>query len=75
MSCKFLTQKNKPLPSEIGSGSALHQNTKFPDCKLKRLNQIDAVVGEARNCEETPYNGPCWWWKENKAGLADTEFK
>jgi len=73
MSCKYLTKKHLPMHPEIG-GSPYPSFTEVPSCRLGRLNRPDSVIGEAKRCHETPYDGPCWWWIEEHPDITDEKY-
>ena len=72
MTCKHLHPLSIAKPVEIGdpiipsepSTIVLH------DCGLERLQS----PSEAKRCQATADNGPCWWWQEQHPGQPDNEF-
>jgi hypothetical protein len=71
MSCKHLTQETVTMPPEIG-GPPTPGASSTPACRLGRNPDI---IGWATQCENTPHNGPCWFWiTEYGAELSDNDF-
>jgi len=73
MTCKCLTTKFVIIPggSEVG-GPITPQSRPMPECKLRR--QPDDLFWPTK-CNETPSDGPCWFWIEEHGSQSDLDFQ
>ena len=71
MTCKYLSKRTVLMPPEVG-GSPVPSATTEPAC---RLGREPGIIGWAHKCEETPENGPCWYWvEEHGTSTPDRKF-
>ncbi len=68
MSCRCFVERKRELPREAGAKSALPRMTTVPVCVLGR-------PWAKIRCKETPKDGPCWWWIEQRGETRDQEFE
>ena len=73
MACKYLTQRRRQAPPEIGGGAFPSGYTE-PACALGR-DKHWVIGGNALNCEQTPSQGPCWLWVEQRGNTPDIQFQ
>jgi len=72
MTCIFLTKRQKVMPPEIG-GSLTPNVILVDGCELGR---DPGQIGWITNCENTPTNGPCWYWvDEHGTDIPDRGFE
>ncbi len=70
MACKHLGARLEQQTNEIG-GSLVPQYSEESICKLRRS---PSGLGWLTKCEETPHNGPCWYWQDVKGSEPDPDF-
>ena len=72
MACKYFTTTIKVAPggSQVG-GPITPQGITVPICRLGRKPD---TVGWPSQCDETPTNGPCWYWIEEHGSAPDLKF-
>ena len=72
MTCKYLSTETRIIPGNVEVGGPITpQKTSMPACKLKRK---PGILFWAKKCNETPRNGPCWFWIEEHGKAQDIQF-
>lgn len=72
MTCKHLTKTTVIVPggSEVG-GAVTPQGMPMTICAMRRN---PGTIGWQTKCNDTPANGPCWFWIEENGTAPDPQF-
>jgi hypothetical protein len=74
MTCKHLTITSKRhAPMEGANPSSSQGPQGWPVCSLGRQPFQEFLFAQT-TCEETPEEGPCWWWAKVYPSQPDTAF-
>jgi hypothetical protein len=72
MTCQCLSSAKIEMPggTEIG-GTPMPNAVERPICNIRRKPDLYAWAGK---CNQTPHEGPCWFWVDKNGNQPDIEF-
>ncbi len=76
MTCKYLKKRLKNiLAPEIGGENSANPPMPIVYCQLESSRTPEeGNMFWGTECNNTPYNGPCWFWRKKYPNEPDADF-